>query len=145
MLFLHVICRLSPRIILFSPCFLILSFLLLITHCHCLLEHPSGHSHWTVMLWAFSASKLCQCLSQFQQLFCPLYISKSVPLISRCSKAHTRRVASSTAPFPAANSVRVRAGFQGRLLIAEIVIPSTRYLAAPSLPAQPLNVHTFEQ
>lgn len=147
MLFLYVICRLSPRLILFSSCFLIPSFLLLITHRHCLLEHPSSHSHWTVMLWAFSASKLCQCLSQFQQLFYPVYIRKSLlfPTAWKLTQGVLLRTQLLSLPSPASNSVRVRAGFQGRLLIAEIVIPSTRYLAAPSLPAQPLNVHTFEQ
>lgn len=112
---------------------------------------PARTSFWSQPLDSDALGFLCfqalPVLVTVPAAFLPR-LHQKVTLISHCLKAHTGSAASNTAPFPsspASNSVRVRAGFQGRLLIAEIVIPSTRYLAAPSLPAQPLNVHTFEQ
>lgn len=100
MLFLYVILRLSPRLILFSLCFLILSFLLLIIHHYCLLEHPSGHSYWVAILQTTFASKFCQFLSVVQLLFCPLCTDRSVPLISHCLNPCKGTATANTAPFP---------------------------------------------
>lgn len=99
MLFLNVILRLSPRLILFSLRFLILSFLLLIIHHYRSLEHPSGHSYLAAILQATSASKFCQCLSEVQLLFCLRYTDRSVPLISHCLNPCKGPATASTAPL----------------------------------------------
>lgn len=147
MLDLYVIVRLSPRLILFSLCFFILPFFLLITHHSCFLKYPSGHSCRVAVAQATLHFQVFPVYVRGPAAFLPLYTKRSVPLISHCSNPHTRTAPAGTDPFPPLPVTLREAGlgFGGPCLIAEIVIPSTRYLAALSLPAQPLNVHTFKQ
>lgn len=146
MLGLFVVVRFSPRLILFSLCFFILSFLLLLIHHSCSLKYPSGHSYWVAVLKATSSSKFCQCRSEARLLFPPSTpTGRSLWVPTARIPAQGQPCQHSPLPSPAGNTQRGSAGLWGTLLIAEIVIPFTRYLAALSLPAQPLNVHTFEQ
>lgn len=71
MLDLYVIFRLSPRVILFSLCFFIRSFFLLITRHSCLLKYPSGHSYQVAVPQATSTSKFCQGMSEVWLFFSP--------------------------------------------------------------------------
>lgn len=139
MLGLYVIIRLSPRLMLFSLCFFILSFFLLIIHHSCLLKY------WVAVPKATSPSKFCQCMSEVRLLFSPsVPTGLSLWFLAARIPAQGQLLPAQPLPSPA-HTQRGRAGLWGALLIAEIVIPSTRYLAALSLPAQPLNVHTFKQ
>lgn len=107
---LYVILGLTPRLILFSLCFLILSFLLLLIHHYCWLEYPFEHTYWVATLQAPSAPRFHQCLSEVPQLFCPLYSDRSVPLISHCLNPHDRRAPASSASFPPLPVTRREAG-----------------------------------